>query len=84
MAEDFYDQAGEDFDGGEDGPDLRQVLRNGSPYAVFDENGEAMPSQSAPVNSNVWGSTSNPWGVGVALDPDLGFDWGGPEHEALF
>ncbi len=70
MAEEYYDdQAGMDFDG-EQGPSMRQVLRNGAPHAVLDDDGNAMPSWSAPVNADRWG-VSNRWNVGIATDSDI-------------
>lgn len=80
MAEEMYEPMDmDDFDGGEDGPSLRQVLLRGAPYAVFDDqNGEAVPSWSAPVNANVSGVASGPEGaqlplsfIGYADDPDV-------------
>lgn len=75
--EDYDDQMDMDF---EQGPSLRQVLNNGATYAVFDEDGNAVPSWSAPANLNVSGVVSGAEGaalpisfVGVASDPDLGY-----------
>lgn len=77
MAEEFDGQV-EDFDDGEDGPDLRQVLRNGAPYGVFNEDGEAIPSWSAPSSSNIWGVVTGAEGhqlplsfTGFADDEDI-------------
>lgn len=78
MAEKYDDQAGMDFDDGEQALTLRQVLLRGAPYAVFDQNGEAVPSWSAPVNANVSGVVSGPEGAQLPLyfscypyDPDV-------------